>query len=116
MKLTKREKTLLQILCGTLIVFVYFLFLIEPQWKKLKELKDTRDAYNRSIEAVEISLASKDLVEKEIAVMQEEIADLKMAYFDSIDQGNMILLLDEWIEALLVPYYKSFLILQIFPH
>ncbi|MBM7613988.1 hypothetical protein [Alkaliphilus hydrothermalis] len=99
MKLTKRDRKLLQVLCGTLILLGYFHLILDPQWQKLKELKEVKEAYNKSIEAVEFSMESKDFVETEIVEIVEEVEALQKLYFDSIDQGNIILLMDQWIEA-----------------
>ncbi len=99
MKLTKREKMMLQLLCGLVILYGYFYLLVGPQLEKLRDLKVEKASSHGVIQEVETSLSSKELLEKEIKKIQQNIEKQNKNYFTTLQQGTILLLLEQWFNA-----------------
>ncbi|WP_051569061.1 LysM peptidoglycan-binding domain-containing protein [Alkaliphilus transvaalensis] len=96
MKLTTREKKLIYVLGVVIFLTVYFGFIVSPQITKLQEIANKKEAYSDGINEIEEALSSKEAVEKEILSLQKELKHQSEQFFSRIDQGSIILLLEEW--------------------
>lgn len=72
MKLTKRDKILLQVLIIVLIVVVFGSFIILPQWNKLGVVKDELLEKEQTQQEIELAITGIPAQEKRIEANQEE--------------------------------------------
>lgn len=97
MKLTKREKTLLGILFGTVFFYGYFYFLLGPQIERITSLKNNTTAYQSEIEKTELLQQAVEQIEMEHQQVNKDIHNIAKDYFPSIHQEDLILLLNQFI-------------------
>ncbi len=97
MKLTKREKNMLVVLAGVILIYGYINFIINPQILKIKDLKSGIKDYELIIaednHATDTLSDLKNIYEKHL----KNVEGYSKGYFTSLEQSTLILLLDSFI-------------------
>lgn len=99
MKLTKREKILLLILGVCLVLFLYFNYLIKPQFAKIDKMKSTLEDYNLKAQTVKSQTSSDNKIFKDYKKLNGEIAAMTKRLFPSIIQEKIITMLEDTINT-----------------
>lgn len=94
MKLTKREKVLLGLLCSVGLIFSYYNFIFSPQYNKYSKLKTTIDSNRSTIDEIKTEISQGGKLEKEIKILKTKIGKDSEDLFPEIRQERLIVLID----------------------
>lgn len=97
-KPTKNEKTLLISLGIVIIFWTIFRFFITPQYSKLQKLTEKKYGYEEKISQINVILKKEEKIDKEWNDLHREKTILYNKYFSSLDQPQIILLLNEILD------------------
>lgn len=97
MTLSKREKILLSILCGVVVLWGYYYFMLKPQLMKIEELKSKKANYQGKVEEVKNNIASGSTLDKEFKILNTKIISMTQRWFPSMIQEKIILNLDDML-------------------
>lgn len=99
MKLTNREKIMLQLLVLCAFLALIYFAIIKPQLVYREKLEKQALGYSEIIESVKLKANIKNPVYKEYKFINAKTHDLLERYYPSIIQEKIILMLDEKIKA-----------------
>lgn len=99
MKLTNREKIMLQLLVLCAFLALIYFAIIKPQLVYREKLQKQALGYSEIIESVKLKANIKNPVYKEYKFINAKTHDLLERYYPSIIQEKIILMLDEKIKA-----------------
>lgn len=99
MKLSKRERNLLIGLGIVLLIFVYYRFIIVPQFNSLSEKHEDKIHYEEELLKVQTIIASERELDNRYGHISNEIDILSEKYFPKTDQSRFILLINELLEG-----------------
>lgn len=99
LKLSKREFTLLAVLGVVLLGIVYYKFIIIPQTASAETFKTQRDQKRNQLETLRDDIASQKKLEIELLDLQDKIKENSQRYFLTLDQEEIILILNEFVEG-----------------
>lgn len=100
MKLTKREKFLIQILTAVLVLYAYLQWIIIPQIDEFSKLEIEEKQYKLNTTKRELLLTSREEIEREYLALDYSIKSITSKFFSTLDQEFIIILLDELLEDL----------------
>lgn len=98
MKLNKREKILLSVLAGTLLIGGYYKFVFAPQREKINTLTQQKEEYNRKLQDINRQIALKSKIETDTKVLNSKIQSMTLMLFPSIQQENFIVDIDKLLK------------------
>ena len=99
LKLSKREITLLAVLGTILLGFVYYKFIIVPQTASAQTFKAERNLKREELKTLKEDIASQKKLEIELLDLQDKIKNESQRYFLTLDQEEIILILNEFVEG-----------------
>lgn len=97
-ELTKNEKILLSFLSAVILVWCVYRFIITPQTEKLQSLSVEKIEYQGKIDEMNMTLKKEVTINKEWDVLHKEKEMIVSKYFPTIDQAQIIYLLNDLIE------------------
>lgn len=97
MKLTKREKNMIIVLAGVLVLYGYINFIVYPQAITIKEVKNGIKDYELELQKDSYSEDTLDNLNNKYKKHLKNIDDYSKGYFTSLEQSTLILLLDSFI-------------------
>lgn len=95
MKLTKREKLMLQVFCMVAIVALSYYFIIIPQIDNLKVVSEQLIAKDLEVSMVKTEIASIPSLEEEVSTFDMQIQDSTEQFFPELLQKKLIVILDK---------------------
>lgn len=95
--LTKSEKFLLSALGLVLVVWLSNRFMLVPQANKIEELDVARTNYEIQILEQKTTLLKERTILEEFSTLKEERADILSGYFPTLDQSQIIYLLNDLV-------------------
>lgn len=98
MQLNKREKILIASAAVLLFLFLIYNFILNPQLNKLSKLKEDELELSNELSNYKTSIDSVKTIEKTIEDKKKNISFLTGNLFPELEQSEIILLLDEFIE------------------
>lgn len=99
LKLSKRELTLVVALGVILLGIVYYKFIIVPQTASAQTFKVEREQKRNQLQTFRLDVASQKKLEIELLNLQDKIQDQSQRYFLTLDQEEIILILNEFVEG-----------------
>lgn len=96
--LTKSEKFLLIILGLVLLIWVSFRFVLTPQADKIVALQDEKVELDNRLMDMNNTLKKEDKIKKEWEVLHVERDQILANYFPSLDQSQIIYLLNDLVK------------------
>ena len=97
-ELTKNEKILLTLLSAVILVWGSFRFIVTPQAEKLQSLNEEKLEYEEKINAMNDILRKEDEIKTEWNLLHTEKEAIVSKYFPTIDQAQIIYLLNDLVE------------------
>lgn len=94
-KLNNREKNLLILLGIVLVLWLAFRFIITPQYERIRALEEEKNSYDGKVSQINSMLKKEDSIDKELRKLQVEKTVLMNSNFLSLNQSEIINLLDE---------------------
>jgi type IV pilus assembly protein PilO len=98
MKVTKREQMLIGALLIMLLGYSYYNFIYTKQIQNISELKASRDEYSQKWEQGKAKIASEDKRKEQYSTLNTKISKVTDMLFPSIEQEEIIVVLDEMIK------------------
>ncbi|MGO1818621.1 MAG: hypothetical protein ACTH0S_02950 [Senegalia sp. (in: firmicutes)] len=98
MQLNKREKILIASAGALLFLFLIYNFILNPQLNKLSKLKEDELELLNELSNYKTSINTVKTIEKTIEDKKKNISFLTGNLFPELEQSEIILLLDEFIE------------------
>ncbi|MTK11914.1 MAG: hypothetical protein F8N39_07455, partial [Clostridiaceae bacterium] len=98
MKLNKREKALLSVLAGMLLIGGYYKFVLAPQREKINNLTKQKEEYNRKLQDINRQIALKSKIETDTKILNSKIQSMTLMLFPSIQQENFIVVIDKLLK------------------
>ncbi|NLY47080.1 MAG: LysM peptidoglycan-binding domain-containing protein [Tissierella sp.] len=95
--LTKNEKFLIIALGLVLVFWVSFKFVFDPQAAKLEELEKDREIYHGQIVEYNQILKNEESIKEELLLLMGERESILYNYFPSLDQAQILYLLNDLI-------------------
>lgn len=95
--LTKSEKFLLSTLALVLVVWISNRFMLVPQANKIEELDTAKTNYEIQILEQNTTLLKERKILEEFSTLKGERADILSGYFPTLDQSQMIYLLNDLV-------------------
>ena len=96
--LTKNEKVLLSLLSAVIIIWGSYRFIITPQAEKLESLNLEQIEYQAKIDSMNSILRKEEEITREWNLLHNEKELIVSKYFPTIDQAQIIYLLNDLIE------------------
>lgn len=97
-KLSKREWNLLILLGFTIILFVFYRFIIPYQQMKIKSLESQKQIYQEKIEGMSMLVKREDDINIEIASLGYEKIILSNGLFFNVEQSEILNIVNELLE------------------
>ena len=97
-ELTKNEKVLLSLLATVILIWGSFRFIITPQAEKIEALNMKKMEYQTKIDEINTVLRREADINKEWTALDDEKKNIVSKYFPTIDQAQIIYLLNDLIE------------------
>lgn len=97
-ELTKNEKVLLSLLAIIVLFWLAYRFIYIPQQEKLEYLNSERQNYEEKIQEINSTLRKEEAINKEWKDLHEEKEKIVSGYFPTLDQAQIIYILNELIE------------------
>ena len=97
-ELTKNEKVLLSLLSAVILIWLSYSFVLIPQAEKLQALNAEKIEYQDKIDYMNTTLRKEEAINKEWNLLHTEKQEIVNRYFPTIDQAQIIYLLDDLIE------------------
>ncbi len=99
MKLSKREKLMILILVGSIIIFSYYKFLYEPQRQRIVELQShVVELEKNKLQSMEL-LSDNNSIYTDYKILNSQVAVAEKSFHPSIIQEKIILQLDGIINS-----------------
>lgn len=98
MKLTNREKILVAILGACLLIFLYYSYLVKPQFARIDKLKAQVEQNDLRIQTVKLQTSPNNKVFQDYKKLNAEIANMTKRLFPSIIQEKIITILDDVVK------------------
>lgn len=98
-ELTKGEQILLTLLSAVILIWGSVRFIISPQAKRLESLNAEKIEYQDKIESMNSILRKEDEITREWNLLHNEKEAIVSKYFPTINQSQIIYLLDDLIES-----------------
>lgn len=95
--LTKNEKFLITALGLVLVFWISFKFVFDPQAAKLEELEKDREIYHGQIVEYNQILKNEESIKEELLLLIGERESILYNYFPSLDQAQILYLLNDLI-------------------
>ena len=95
---TKNEKVLLSLLATVILIWCSFRFIIIPQKEKLEALHTQKVDYQSEIDEINTILRKESEINNEWTSLNGEKENIVSKYFPTIDQAQIIYLLNDLIE------------------
>ena len=97
-ELTKNEKLLLSLLAVVLFLWLVFKFVLTPQAERLNMLRTQKIEYQEKIISMNETLRKESGIKKEWEELSKEKENIVAKYFPSLDQAQIIYLLNTLME------------------
>ncbi|SHH46262.1 hypothetical protein [Tepidibacter thalassicus] len=95
MKLTKREKVMLIILGGLIIIWGYYKLILNPKLEKLNQLEREVIEERTNVEKIKIEISPNSPVYKEFKIINDKVSRSTKYLFPVINQEKIIVILDD---------------------
>ena len=96
--LTENERILLFILVFLIVFWGMLKFFVFPQRDKISMLNSTKDEYTDILDRRNGIFRREDKTEKELITLKENKDDIYRKYFPSLDQAQILYMLNNMIE------------------
>ena len=98
-ELTKNEKILISLLAIVILFWLSFKFIYTPQQVKLELLNSQKLDYQLQIEEINTTLKKENFINEEWQDLHRQKEEIVSQYFPTLDQPQIIYLLNELIES-----------------